>query len=615
MQAFTTRPEILGTFGVVASTHWLATATGMAILEKGGNAFDAAVAAGFALQVVEPHLNGPGGDVPVILHEASSNKTHVLCGQGPSPMGMDIAKVKGLGLDIMPGTGHLSAVVPGAFGAWMAMLRDFGTLGVREVLEPAIGFAENGYALVPNISNTIDTVKEMFTKHWKTSAAVYLPNGEVPRPGTLFRNPDLAETYKRIIREAESAGGGREAKINAAHDAWYKGFVAEAIDNFMRTPVIDSSGEEHAGYMTGDDLARWQPTYEAPLTLDYKNFTVCKTGPWGQGPAFLQQLALLKGFDLDHMDYRSPDFVHTVVECTKLAFADREAFYGDPDFVDVPMETLLSEAYNAERRKLVGDQASLELRPGSVPGYGAAPICIDKAADGQGFISALGVGEPTVARFDEAPSVHDGHSAGELRTSHDGSTRGDTCHFDIIDKWGNMVSGTPSGGWLQSNPIIPGLGICLTNRGQMYWLDESKADRLEPGKRPRTTLSPSFALRDGEAYMPFGTPGGDQQDQWSVGFFLRHVHHNLNLQEAIDAPAFHTAHFPSSFFPREWDPGHLIIEGRFPDDTKKELVRRGHRLEVDEDWAIGRLSAASKDGDLLKAAANPRFMQGYAIGR
>ncbi|MEK9671322.1 MAG: gamma-glutamyltransferase family protein [Rhodospirillaceae bacterium] len=603
-QPFTTRPEILGTFGVVTSTHWLATAVGMAILEKGGNAFDAGVATGFALQVVEPHLNGPGGDAPIIVHTAHDDTTKVICGQGVSAAGATIAKLKALGLEIMPGTGHLAAVVPGAFSAWLTMLRDFGTMELKDVLEPAINFAANGYPLVPNICNTIMTIKPMFEDDWHTSRDLWLKNGQVPKPGSVFKNEVMADMYRRIIKEAASAKGGRVARINAAHDAWYKGFVAESIGKFMQTPVMDTSGERHQGFLTADDLAAWSAPVEDPLTMDYMNYTICKTGPWGQGPSMLQSLALLKGFDLTAMGYTSADFVHTITECFKLAFADREKFYGDPDFIDIPMDVLLSEAYNAERRKLIDPaHASLELRPGNVPGYGSDPIVREPTPEEQAQPSALGIGEPTVARFDDLEVAHDGHSAG------------DTCHFDIIDKDGNMVSATPSGGWLQSNPAVPGLGFCLTNRGQMYWLDEKKQDRLEPKKRPRTTLSPCFALRDGKAWMPFGTPGGDSQDQWSTGYFVRKVHFDMNMQQAIDAPAFHTKHFPSSFYPRHWDPGHLVIEGRFPKETQQELVKRGHKLEVDDDWAIGRLTAACKEDGVLKAAANPRFMQGYAIGR
>jgi gamma-glutamyltranspeptidase/glutathione hydrolase len=340
-------------------------------------------------------------------------------------------------------------------------------------------------------------------------------------------------------------------------------------------------------------MARWTPRIEAPLTYDYGRYTVCKTGPWGQGPVMLQQLALLKGFDLDGLDPTGADFVHLQVECAKLAFADREAFYGDPDFVDVPTATLLSDTYNAERRRLVGDAASLALRPGAIEGFGGA---VEMAGgDAPRAAAAAGAGEPTVGRL--------------------GGTRGDTVHLDIIDEAGNMVSATPSGGWLQSSPVIPDLGFCLGTRAQMFWLDDRHPAGLAPGKRPRTTLSPTLALRDGEPYLAWGTPGGDQQDQWITQFFLRHVHARQNLQEAVDAPAWHSEHFPSSFWPRTARPGVLVAEGRLPRTTIAELKRRGHIVEVGPDWSEGRLTAAARDGRRRRAAANPRGMQGYAAGR
>jgi gamma-glutamyltranspeptidase / glutathione hydrolase len=602
MPAFTTRPEILGTFGVVTSTHWLASAVGMAILEKGGNAFDAAVAAGFALQVVEPHLNGPGGDLPIILYSARADRLEVICGQGTAPGKATIEAFRGLGLDLVPGTGLLAATVPGAFDAWLLLLRDHGTLPLREVLGPALGFASRGYPLVPMISATIERMRELFLAEWPTSAAVYLPGGAVPAAGSLFRNQALADTYARVLAEAERAGGDREAQIEAARRSWYRGFVADAIDRFCREQaVMDSSGHRHRGLLTGDDLASWQASVEPPLRFDYHNYTLCKAGPWSQAPVALQQLALLAGCDLTGLSAESPDFVHTLVEGAKLAFADREAFYGDPDFVDVPMAELLSAPYNAARRRLIGERASHELRPGAIAGHGGA-VTLRSGGDRADIAHAGahgGVGEPTVARVDEAAL----------------GGRGDTCHLDVIDRHGNMVSATPSGGWLQSSPVIPGLGFCLGTRGQMFWLEEGRPASLAPGKRPRTTLSPSLALRDGQPYLAFGTPGGDQQDQWSLHVFLRHVHCGMNLQEAIDAPAFHTEHAPSSFYPRAARPGHLALEGRFPQATVAELRRRGHDLEVTDDWALGRVTAAARDGELLKAAANPRLMQNYAIGR
>jgi gamma-glutamyltranspeptidase / glutathione hydrolase len=593
---FTTRPEIEGTFGVVTSTHWIATAVGMATLEKGGNAFDAGVTTAFTLQVVEPHLNGPGGDVPIIVHDVKRGKTEVICGQGPAPAKATIAHYRNEGLDMVPGTGLLAACVPGTFESWMLLLRDYGTLRLRDVLEPAISYAANGYPLVERASATIRTVEQLFRKYWPTSAAVYLPNGEVPKPGTIFTNKRLSETYARILKEAESAGGDRVAQIEAARKAWSQGFVAEAIDRFCRTQeVMDVSGSPHRGVLSADDMARWQPTVEAPLTYDYGRYTVCKAGVWSQGPVMLQQLALLKGFDFDGLDPTGPDFIHLQVECAKLAYADREKFYGDPKFNDIPIATLLSDAYNDERRKLISkDKASLDFIPGSVEGFGAV-VKLRRAEGHREAVGAMGAGEPTVGRF--------------------GEVRGDTVHFDIIDKAGDMVSSTPSGGWLQSSPVIPEIGFCLGSRAQMFWLEENHPASLAPGKRPRTTLSPTMALRDGEPYLAWGSPGGDQQDQWITQFFLRHIHANLNLQEAIDAPAWHSEHFPISFWPRTARPGVLVVENRVPKATVDELTRRGHIVETGADWSEGRLTAASKVGPRRRAAANPRGMQGYAAGR
>src|SRR6202167_2575587 len=403
--AFTTRPEIEGTFGVVTSTHGTAPAVGRGIRERGGNAFDAAVATAFTLQVVEPHLNGPGGDVPVILHDVRRGKIEVICGQGVAPAAATIAYYRAQGLDLVPGTGLLAAVVPGTFETWMLLLRDYGTMPLGEVLAPAIGYAQNGYPLLERASATIGTVAQLFRDYWPTSAAVYLPGDKVPAVGSLFANTALAATYRRFLTEAESAGGDRVAQIERARQSWSQGFVAEAIDRFCRTQdIMDTSGRKHRGVLTADDMARWTPHVEAPLTYDYRGYTVCKTGPWGQGPVTLQQLALLKGFDLDGLDPTGADFIHLIVESSKLAFADREAFYGDPDFVEVPMATLLSDAYNNERRKLVTDKASLEQRPGSIEGFGAVvklrrdtvPLA---AGAGEPTVGRLGAGEPTVGRM------------------------------------------------------------------------------------------------------------------------------------------------------------------------------------------------------------------------
>lgn len=592
---FTTRPEIEGTFGVVTSTHWIATGVGMGTLEKSGNAFDAAAATAFTLQVVEPHLNGPGGDVSTILFDVRKGKPEVICGQGPAPASATIAHYRSFGLDMVPGTGLLAACVPGMFDTWMLLLRDYGTLRLVDVLTPAIDYARNGHPILERASATIAIVADLFRDHWPTSAAVYLPNGEVPASGRMFANRTLAETYSRVLKEAESAGSDRVKQIERARLVWSQGFVAEAIDAFCRTQeLMDVTGSPHRGVLTGEDMRRWQAQVEAPLTYDYRGYTVCKAGPWSQGPVLLQQLALLQGFTLDGVDPVDPEFIHLQVECAKLAYADREKFYGDPKFVDVPMETLLSESYNAERRRLISQDASLELRPGAIEGFGGA-VRLRREQGDRLAVGNFGAGEPTVGRL--------------------GQVMGDTVHFDIVDRAGNMISATPSGGWLQSSPVIPELGFCLGTRAQMFWLEDNHPASLSPGKRPRTTLSPTMALRDGKPYLAWGSPGGDQQDQWTTQFFLRHVHAGMNLQAAIDAPAWHSEHFPISFWPRTARPGVLVVEKRLHEAAIKDLCRRGHEVEVGPDWSEGRLTAACRIDPLRRAAANPRGMQGYAVGR
>ncbi len=590
----TTRPELVGNVGMVASSHWLASATGMSFLERGGNAADAAVAAGFVLQVVEPHLNGPGGDLPILFWSEREKKVSVICGQGVSPATATIEHLSGLGLDLIPGTGLLPAVVPGAFGAWMLLLEQHGTMSLREVLEPALHYAEKGHPLLKAVVGTIRTVESMFKSEWPTSAATWLKNGSIPEAGSSFTNPVLAQTYRRVIQESEATGGSRESQLRAAQDIWYRGFVAEAIGDFCaNNEVMDSSGRRHSGLLSAEDLAQWEPSVEAPATFDYQNYTVCKTGPWGQGPVFLQQLALLAGFDLQGMGPGSADWVHTIVEASKLAFADREAWYGDPRYSDVPLADLFSVDYNNARRALITDTASLELRPGNPGGRPARLPSYPKLQ--QVRAHGVGAGEPTVTPI--------------------GETRGDTCHVDVVDSRGMMISATPSGGWLQSSPTIPALGFCLGTRGQAFSIEAGLPNSLRPGARPRTTLSPSFALRDGKPWLAFGTPGGDFQDQWSLHFFLNLVHGGMNLQEAIDAPGFHSTHAPSSFYPRDAYPAEVHMEDRFDPKVLAELTRRGHRLVVQDGWSAGRLSTVAQDGGWLKAAANSRGNQGYASGR
>ena len=593
---FTTRPTLQGTFGMVSSTHWLASQSAMAVLEGGGNAFDAAVAAGFVLHVVEPHLNGPGGEVPILFAAAGDQgRVRVLCGQGPAPAGAAVEHYRSLGLDLVPGTGPIAAAVPGAFDAWMVLLRDHGTKSLAEVLDYAIGYAERGHPLVPGVTRTVEAVRELFESEWTSSAELYLP---APQPGELFRNPALAATWRRLL--AETAGLPREEAIDAARRIWREGFIGEAMVDFAGRPTMDSSGRRNASTLTGDDLIGYKAEYEEPARYDWNGWTVCKAGGWSQGPAFLQQLALLP----QGLAYDAPEYLHTLIEGTKLAMADREAWYGDAGeggaAESVPLADLLSREYNDERRGLVGDTASYELRPGS-PG-GRRPVLPELPVEDAG--SGPGLGEPTV-------------SVGGLTTRQDGVTRGDTCHLDIVDRWGNMVAATPSGGWLQSNPVIPALGFPLGTRLQMTWLQPGLPNTLTPGRRPRTTLSPSLALRDGEPVLAFGTPGGDQQDQWSLHFFLAVALGGLGLQAAIDAPNWHNDSFPSSFHPRTTEPGSVTVESRIGEAAVAELRRRGHLVTVADAWSEGRMCAVARDPrtGVLSAAANPRGMQGYAVGR
>jgi gamma-glutamyltranspeptidase/glutathione hydrolase len=530
----------------------------MSVLERGGNAFDAAVAAGLTLQVVEPHLNGPGGETPAILWPVERGEPLALCGQGVAPAAATIARYRELGHELVPGTGVLAACVPGAFGGWLLLLGEFGTWRLEDVLAFAIGYAEEGFPVVAGIRATIERTEGLL-QDWPASRELYLPAPEV---GTLFRNRVLAAAYRRILDE--SRGGSREEEIEKARRAYYEGFVAEEIDRFVAA---------EGGLLTGDDMASWRATVEPVASLEYRGLTVCKTLPWAAGPVGLQQLALLEGFDLAGL---SPaELVHVVTECAKLAFADRDALYGDGD---VPLETLLSREYNDERRGLVGEEASEDY----TPGLGRLPTIVGAAV-------TPGAGEPT---------------------------RGDTVHLDVVDRWGNMVSATPSGGWLHSSPVIPALGWPLGTRAQMFWLEEGFASSLRPGARPRTTLSPGLALRDGAPYLAWGTPGGDQQEQWALHAFLRHVDLGLDLQGAIDAPEFHTDHLISSFYPRGFARRSLTVEERFGADVVADLRRRGHEVEVAGPWTLGRVTAVAREPDgLLKAGANPRGMQGYAVGR
>jgi len=593
-----------------ASTHWLATASAQAVLERGGNAFDAATAAAFVLHVVEPHLNGPGGDMTGVFTTAEQpGEPVILMGQGPAPAAATREHYLSEGLELVPGAGALAAAVPGAVDAWLLLLRDHGSWELDAVLDFAIGYARNGHPVLGRVCTTIASVSDLFSEYWTTSAQQWMPEGRIPAEGEILRNEAYAAVLDRLIAAARSEGGmgagasgeaaSRKSRIDAARREWREGYVAKTAVAFLSLPHRHSSGSDHAGVMTEADFAAFRAGYEEPITLEFRGHTIAKTGPWGQGPALLQTLAILDGFDDEHLDPSTALGAHTILEAQKLAIADREAYYGD---TDVDMTYLLSKDYAAQRRALITNRASTEFRPGAVSA--STPFrpplrteYLPPALVGSGDTTFAGVGEPTVMAT--------------------GETRGDTCHIDVVDRWGNMISATPSGGWLQSSPSIPGLGFCLGSRLQMTWLEEGAPSTLEPGKRPRTTLTPTLVLRDGVAVTALGSPGGDQQDQWQLLYLLRTLVGGYTPQQAVDAPALHTTSIPGSFWPRTWTPGGAVVEDRLGEDVIAELESRGHIVTRAGDWALGRLSSVGRDPQtgLLTASANPRGAQGYAAGR
>jgi len=596
MPGFTTRPVITGRRGVVTSGHYLASAAGFRIMEQGGNAFDAAAAAGFCLNLLEPHQNGLGGEVPTLIYSATERRPYAVSGMGWSPKGFSIDWCRENGIDLIPGDGYLPACVPAVVGTWALILARFGTMSFSQVLAPAIELAEAGFPLYDDLRAHIVANQAKYSELYPSTGEVYLPGGRPPEVSELLRNPAFAATL-RTMCQAEAAAGhrGRVAGIEAARDAFYRGAIAEHVVRFVTdNPVRDASGREHAGLLAYEDMAEWQAGLETPIGLDFMGLRVHKCPAWTQGPVFVQQLSLLSGFDLQAMGHNSPQYLHTLAEVAKLAFADREAYYGDPLFDQVPLDTLLSDEYAARRRGQIGSAASLELRPGDA-----------------------GDGLPAYATFDVLADNRRGMAlAGCRRATTAASHHGDTTHLDVVDREGNMVSATPSGGWIGTSPVIRGLGFPLGTRGQMFYLDPARPNALAPRKRPRATLTPSLVTLDAAPYMVFGTPGGDAQDQWTLQFFLNYAVFGMGLQEALDAPTVHSAHFPSSFYPRDAYPGRLFAEERIAPETIAELRHRGHEVLLSPGWSHGKTMAIRYDGErgVISGAVAPKGVIGYAIG-
>jgi gamma-glutamyltranspeptidase / glutathione hydrolase len=583
-------PQVMGREAMVATEHYLSASAGARMFARGGNAIDAAVAATLVEGIVNPHMHTIGGEAPMLIYVANAQRVIAINGNMQAPARANIDHYHSLGIKMIPAEGLLAAGVPAAFDALAVALSRFGTMTLAEVAAPALALCEDGMPVHAGLSGHGETPKDLsgliglasiranrrkFREQWPSSAAVYMPNGEVPRPGDIIKNPALASFFRRLLdAEAGAKNQGREAAIDAARDRFYRGDIAREIVKWS-----DSNG----GLLQESDLAGFTTKCEEAVSIEYRGVTVHKCQPWSQGPVFLQQLRLLEGFDLRAMGHNSTSYIHCLVEAAKLAFADREAYYADPEFTPVPLEELLSRKYADLRRALIDPgQASLELRPGDAVG-----------------MRALLNGEGAEAR----------------------SWGRGTIHVTAADGRGNMVACTASGGWIRSSPVIDTLGFPLGTRMQTFHLDDQHPNALRPGKRPRTTLTPSIGTRDGAPFLSFGTPGGDQQDQWTLQFFLNLIEFGMDLQEAIEAPRFSTAHYVNTFYPHNFNQGVLRIEERVDENVRSELANRGHRLEVRPPWCEGHVLAIRFDPErrLLTGGADPRgqlavVMAAQAIG-
>ena len=573
---FTTRPVVMGTHGMVTSSHYLASEAGHHAMKRGGNVVDAGATMWFTLTVTKPDLVGVAGEVPILLYLADEEDVVAVNGQGPAPAAasMDWFKAKGYGL--IPEDGFTPATIPASFDAWLIALDEYGTFSLEEVMEPAIRLAE-GYPIQATMVRSIEKSAERFSEEWPSTAEIYLPGGRVPEVGQVFSNPDLARTLRRLgEEERRERRWGRSAGLDAARDYFYRGPIAEAIVEFTGSfRCRDVEGKEEHGLITLEDMEAYGARFEEPIRTNYRGYEVYKCNTWTQGAVLLQQLNLLEGYDLRGMGHNSVDYLHTWIECAKLAYADREQHYGDPDFAEVPLTWLLSKGYAESRRRLIDpDRASMELRPG-----GADPIRL----------------EPTNKK---------------------GVFEGDTVHLEAVDGAGNMISATPSGAWIRTSPVMPGLGFPIGTRAQQFNLNPGHPNCIAPGKKPRSTLTPSLVMRDGRPYMVFGTPGGDGQDQWTIQFFLNYVDFGMNVQLALDKPTVHINHFPGSFWPHNVSPGEVRVEGGIPAEVAEGLRRRGHKVVMDEPWTHGRCLAIRFDPEtgVMYGGASPRTGDSYAIG-
>ena len=563
------RPTIAVTRHAISAGHYLAATAGFDILQAGGNAIDAGVAAGLALGVLQSDLVNVAGVAPILLYLAESREVVTIAGLGPWPRALDAELFQRAHGGKIP-LGVLRTVVPAAPDAWITALNRYGTMSFGEVAAASIRLAADGFPMYPLMAASLQR-HEARHRVWPSTAAIYLPGGRPPRTGEVFRQADLAASLQYMADEERAAAGrGRTAGLDAARDAFYRGDIAKKIVAFMK---------EEGGLLSAEDLADYHSPVVPPERRRFGDLDVFTCGAWCQGPVLLQTLALLEGTDLRGPGHNSADYVHHLTEALKLAFADREAYYTDPAVGTVPLATLMSPEYAGERRRLIrSDQAWPEMPP---PG-------------------ALGAAAPKLR-----PSP--GHPDPEP----------DTSYVCVADRFGNLFSATPSDGSYGA-PVVPGTGLIPSSRGSQSRPDPRHPAGVAPGKRPRLTPNPALAIKGGGAqFLPFGTPGGDVQSQAMLQVLLNIFVHGADVQAAIEAPRFATYSYPSSFAPYDYYPGRLNLEARFAEDTAAELARRGHRVERWPDWAwlAGAVCAilADRERGILEAGADPR-RAAYALG-
>ena len=548
------RPLLRGHRHMVASGHYLATQAAFQVLEAGGNAVDAGVAGGIALGVVHSQYVNVAGVAPIVLYLAKERRVETISGLGGWPRAVTPDYFQRRHAGRIP-EGLLRTVVPAAPDAWITVLERHGTMTFADVAAAATRLAGEGFIMYPHMADIIASHEQGYAR-WPGNAAVYLPGGRPPRTGERFVQADLASCLQYMADEEKAASGrGREAGLDAARRAFYRGDIASAILRYHR---------ENDGLLAASDLAEFRVGVEAPVRIDFEGVEVYACGPWCQGPALPQGLSLLRGDELRRMGHNSIDYVHTVVEALKLAFADRERFYGDPRFVEVPLDRLLSAEYRERQR---------------------ARIHPDRALD------------PYGSQHEETPSP------GEPPPP------GDTSYVAVVDRHGNAFSATPSD-VSYDTPVIPGTGLCPSSRGSQSWSDPAHPCSVAPGKRPRLTPNPALAIAPGRFVMPFGTPGGDVQVQAMLQTLLNIVVFGMNPQAAVEAPRFATRDFPDSFEPHARVKGRLNLEGRFPESTMKALAARGHDVEKwpDWTWVAGAMCAVRQDlaRGIVEGAADPR---------